>query len=151
MKNKKYYRKKITVNKEGNFVWAYIFKSLDDMCLFYKKIAPYDTGHDLVGGVCINREMFKAKSVKEMLFKNKSKQSGIVLTSVKHVRSSVVCHELMHAIFFAHGVSKVKFKKQYPITIKSMDEEEVYLYAFTKATNQYYDWYWKLKDSGKIE
>lgn len=148
---KKYFRKKITVNKEGNFVWCYLFKDLTDLHTFYKEIAPEDMGHDTVGGVCINREMFKAKTVKEMLFKNKSKQSGIVLTSVKHVRSSVVCHELMHAVFFAHGVSKVKFKKQYPIVINSMQEEETYLYAFTNATNQYYNWYWHLKDSGKLD
>ncbi len=147
---KKYYRKKIIVNKQGNFIWAYIFKNIDEMRTEYKKMCPMETGHEVIGAVCINREYFKANKVKDMKKINKMKHTGYVLTCLDYVGAGVVSHEFMHAVFFANGISKVKFKKQYPIVINNMKEEETLLYAFTDAVKSYYKWYWKLKDSKKI-
>ncbi len=147
---KKYFRKKIKVNKEGNFVWAYLFKDIKDMREFYKKVSPNDTGHDNVVGVCINRELFNVGKSGKMTLKNKILQTGFVLTCLDFVGESVVTHEIMHAVLFADGVSKVKFKKQYPIIIKDMVDEERLLYAFTEAVNDYYLWYYRLKDKKLI-
>lgn len=149
MKNK-FYRKKIKTNKEDNWVWTYLFRDINDMRNFYKRISPEDTKPELIEGVCVNREYYKADKVKNIKLSNKSKHVGYVLTCLKSAGAGVVGHEFMHAVFFANGISKVKCKKQYPIVIKSMEEEERLLYAFTYAVDDYYKWYWKLKDQKKI-
>lgn len=143
-KHRRYFRKKIVVNKEGNFVWAYFFLNKKDMRNFYKQLSPDDREHNIVGGVAINREMFKCDSEKKITLGLKSKQSGFILTCADYAGAGVVCHEIMHAVLFADGISKVKIKKQYPIIIKSMNDEERLLYAFTNAIRQYYTWYYRI-------
>lgn len=95
-------------------------------------------------------EYFKAKSMKEMTLKSKLKHTGYVLTCNEYSGAGVICHEIMHAILFANGISKIKFKKQHPIIIHSINDEERLLYAFTDAIRQFYGWYWSLRDKNLL-
>lgn len=150
---KSFYTKKIKVNKEGNYVIAHLFKDIKAMRAKYKELAPEEQDHNKIGGVCINREYYKAVSTNydDITLEHKQKQTGFVLTCLDYANAGVVAHELMHAVLFAHGISKVLCKEQHPIIIKDMAEEEVILYAFTEAVNSYYRWYWSLKDRKLIK
>jgi hypothetical protein len=71
-------------------------------------------------------------------------QSGIVLLNLEYCVASIVSHEFMHAVFWAwkHSANK----RQHPITIRSMGDEERLLYSLTDAVKAFYGWYLKVVD-----
>lgn len=76
---------------------------------------------------------------------NTQKLTGEVATvflSCEHAGAGIVSHELLHAVLYAH--KHTKYKKQYPIVIKNMNEEEKILHNHTFAVTQFYKWFWKV-------
>lgn len=99
---------------------------------FYKDWCPQDKNHDNVGGVAVNRTYWDISKGKKILM-NRTGRCG----------AGVVSHEIMHAVLWANKFSARK--KQYPIVIKSMKEEEELLKKHTLAVRDFYEWYWKIK------
>lgn len=103
----------------------------------YFKARPYDVSHYKCLGVHLAYERWDMKTGKI------KPESGTVLLSLENCGASVVVHELTHAVLYAW--KHKKYKKQYPITIKNMKEEELVLHRVSEATAQFYNWYWKIK------
>lgn len=132
--------KRIYLNKKKTkYCVAKLFKKKKQMQEAYAKYKPKDKHHDSVLGVHCGSLRWNYK-------KNKfdvSKNTGIVFLSLENCGSGIVCHEFMHAIFWAknHSIRK----RQYPVVIKNMEQEEILLHNFTGAVVQFYNWYWKIK------
>lgn len=138
MKKKKLY---VDGDKRKLYVVVHLFKKEKEMQEFYKKWCPQDKNHNIVGGVAVNRTYYKVGGRKKTLMP----RTGELLLSLERMGTSVVGHEIMHAVFWAHGFRALK--PQYPITIKSMKEEEQVLRKFSLAVREFYGWYWKVKKS----
>jgi hypothetical protein len=132
-----YKKKKIWLNgKKTKYCFVKLFKCKKDMQAEYRKESPHDDLHDKTLGVSLHRVYVDAKSLKM------TPCTGIVLLSVENCGAGVACHEIMHAVLWAHKHSKNK--KQHPIFIKSMDEEEEILHNFSYAIRQFYNWFYKV-------
>lgn len=125
--------------KKKHYTVVKLFKTVKEMQVYYKKISPDDGNHFDTLGVCINRTLFKVKGKKWII----QPKIGEVLLNLPHCGAGIATHELMHAAFFAYKMSAKK--KQYPIVLKSMEEEEDLLYSFTYIVKQFYTWYWDIK------
>lgn len=68
-------------------------------------------------------------------------ETGTVFLSVEDCGAGIISHEFMHAVLWAY--KHTKNKKQYPIVIKNMKEEEVILHNHTFVVQQFYKWYWR--------
>jgi hypothetical protein len=91
-----------------------------------------DKGHYNVSGVSLHYEnRVNGKCQPE---------TGTVLLCLDHCGAGVVSHEFLHAVLWAY--KHRKNKKQYPIIIKNMREEEDILQNHTFAVTQFYNWYW---------
>jgi hypothetical protein len=72
-------------------------------------------------------------------------ETGTVYLCIRHCGAGVVSHELLHAVLWAW--KHKRGKKQYPIVIKDMKEEEEVLHNHTDAVRDFYTWYWKIEKS----
>jgi hypothetical protein len=135
MKYKRIYFDKTKSNK---YFVAKLFKTKKQMQDAYKKASPKDDGHYKVLGVHQAYKKYSTNGTKGI-----SPETGTVFLSLENCGAGIVCHEIMHAVLWGRGHKK--YKKQYPIIIKNMVEEEKMLHAFTRCIIQFYDWYWKVK------
>lgn len=71
-----------------------------------------------------------------------SNETGTLFLSRENLGVGVVYHEIMHAILWAW--KHKKNKKQYPLVIKNMNEEEKILHSFSFAAIQFNKWHWKM-------
>lgn len=85
-------------------------------------------------GVSLHYEIYCGRKVKN--------DTGKVLLSLQDCGAGLVSHELLHAVLWAY--KHKRSKKQYPIVIKNMNEEEKILQNHTYAVKQFYNWYWKV-------
>lgn len=134
-------RKKIFLN-EGHTSYCIVklFKTKLLMQQAYEKRSPQDDGHYKVSGCHIAYTLLLVDKKKKTRI---SPQTGEVFLNLSECGAGIICHELAHAIFWAH-MHKNK-KKQYPFIIKNMDEEEEILYNLTYAIRQFYTWFWEVK------
>lgn len=128
-------KKKIWLREDkGKWCWCFVFKKKSEMRVYYKKVSPQDKNHDFVRGCSIHFYRYKGKIL--------SRKTGVVLLNFEDgCGAGVTTHELLHAVLFANQHHKTK--PQYPIVIKSMEQEEKILHSHTFAVNQFYKWYWK--------
>ena len=103
----------------------------------YYKLQPDDSNHYECQGVSLHYEKIDVEGNKT------SPETGTVLLHFGSCGAGTVSHELLHATLWAY--KHRKGKKQYPIIIKDMDEEEVILRNHTEAVRQFYIWYWKVR------
>lgn len=75
-------------------------------------------------------------------------ETGTIFLSLENCGAGIAGHEIMHAVLW--GWKHKSMKRQYPIKIKNMDEEEEILHSFTHMISQFYDWYWSITDEGKF-
>lgn len=135
MRHKKFYFDK----SKKRYVRIYLFKTVKEMQDFHKKLQPGIHSNRYKNlGVSIHRVYEKQKG-KSMVYVPKT---GDVLLNLNYCGAGVVSHELMHATLWAWKHKPTK--KQYPIVIRSMKEEEEILHDFTYLTRHFYDWYWKV-------
>lgn len=143
-RNDKYFRKKVWLNKKHTkYCWVKLFGNKKDMQQFYydwdKKGGLLDGNHFEVKGVSLHyRRVVDGKSHPE---------TGMVLLSFENCGAGVVTHEILHAVLWAR--KHHQNKKQYPIVIKSMKEEEEILRNHTYAVQQFYNWYWDIEERFK--
>lgn len=71
-----------------------------------------------------------------------SGEVATVFLSCQNAGAGIVSHELLHAVLYAYKYKKNK--KQYPIIIRSMNEEDKILRNHTFAIIQFYKWFWKV-------
>lgn len=136
-----YKRKKIWLNRKNkNFCWIRLYAAKKDMQAFYlKDCENYSKEYEPILGAHIPYEV---------LLKGKlTKETGLVLLCFEHAGFGLVAHEILHAVLWARGHKR--HKKQYPIVIKNMEEEEDLLHDFTYAVRQFYIWYWKIEKQFK--
>lgn len=121
-----YKSKKIWLTQERTkYTTVRIYNNHKDMISFYRK----HTG--------VNDSILGASLHYELLCNNVlTKDVGIVLLSKENLSIGIVCHELMHAVLWAW--KHKEFKKQHPIIIHSMNQEEYLLHNLTFAINQFY-------------
>lgn len=151
--------KKIYLNtRKTKYCVVELYKTKKEMREAYKKRCPHDTHHDIVLGAHQAYEKFimpkkfkkdHADNPKKFYRLNTSKlklapETGTIFLSLEDCGAGVVTHEIMHATLWAYKHKKMK--QQYPIKIKDMKEEELVLRNFTLAVQQFYRWYWKIKD-----
>jgi len=139
-----YLRKKIWLNeKQSKYCWVKLFADKKEMQQYY-----YD--YDKKGGL-IDGNHFKVKGVslhyRRIQNKRSHPETGTVLLCFQECGAGVVAHELMHAVLWARGHHQNK--KQYPIVIKNMQQEETLLHNHTYAIKQFYNWYWDVEDKFK--
>lgn len=152
-------KKVIYLNTENTkYCVVELYKTLKEMQLAYKERCPHDKSHFKVLGVHQAYEKFKAPKNIPMPKEGDSRkyyevniskvkiapETGTVFLNLKHCGAGVVSHELMHAVLWAYKHKKMK--KQYPIIIKNLKEEELILRYHTLAVQEFYRWYWKIKD-----
>ena len=101
----------------------------------YKEFKSKDDNHYKVLGVHCPYEKFNGNKL--------SKETGTVFLNLDHCGAGIVCHELAHAVLWAH--KHKRNKKQYPIVLKNMKDEEVVLHNLTGAIAQFYAWYWTIE------
>lgn len=70
-------------------------------------------------------------------------ETGTVYLCLQHCGAGIVSHEFLHAVLWAW--KHKRNKKQYPIVIKNMKQEEEVLHNHTDAVSHFYDWYWKVE------
>lgn len=119
-----------------------LFDTKEQMQVAYAKACPRDSGHFNVCGVHHAYEKFDYKNGKRGKL---IPESGTVYLNREYCGAGVVTHELMHAVLWSRVWKKRAGKKsfkQFPIVIKSMEEEEEILGCHTFAVNQFYQWYW---------
>jgi hypothetical protein len=151
-------QKKIYLNTDKTlYCIAKLFKKKKNMQEAYKKFSPNDKNHFKVLGAHRAYEKWlvskkpkirvSKKGVVKAFMSTKLKgietETGTLFLSLEDCGASVISHEIMHAVLWANKFKK--YKKQYPITIKSMEEEERILYNFSFAIRQFYNWYWEIK------
>lgn len=133
-----YKSKRIYLNtKKTKYCVVKLFGKKRDMQDYYFRANPNDTHHYECQGVSLHFEKINAVSG------SLSPQTGEVLLHFGSCGAGIVTHELLHAVLYAY--KHKKRKKQYPIIIKDMDEEEVILRNHTEAVRQFYKWYWKVE------
>ncbi len=140
-----YKKKKIWLNgKKTKYCDVMLFRSQKKMQDYYRSVCPKDKHHSTVRGVSTCWEMYGADAdgsfIKPLIL---SPKTGEVLLCMKYSGAGIVCHELMHAVIWARK-HKI-MKKQYPVVIRSMNEEEELLHDLTRALQQFYSWYWKVE------
>ena len=134
--------KKIFLNEgRTRYCIVKLYRKKIEMQKAYEKQSPKDDGHDKVAGAHCGYVLLKYSGKKEIL----SPETGTVFLNVGQSGAGIVCHELAHAVLWAHKHGK--HKEQYPIVIKNMDDEEEILYHLTYAIRQFYTWFWKVKKS----
>lgn len=134
-----YRRKKIFVTEnKTKYVWCYLYKTNKDLNDFYKK---YCEGRGekwaRVAGVSIhitNKYITTGKV---------TNLTGVVLLSMDRMGAGIVAHEFSHACFWAYRHSLRK--KQYPLVIKNMVEEEKILHGQFEAVRSFWKWYYKIE------
>jgi hypothetical protein len=129
-------RKLIYLNeKKSKFCIIKLFDTKKEMQDAYAKFRPDDTQHyKCLGAHCAYEKLLFSNSKRGSL----SKESGTVFLSKEYLGAGIVTHELMHAVLWAY--KHKRGKKQYPIIIKSMKEEEEILHNHTYAVKQFYNW-----------
>lgn len=137
----KYRRKKIWLNKKKTkYCWVNLYANLKDLRQAYDDYSrltfPHQVG-DKIYGASIHYERY------DTVNKKLSKETGKVILSKPNCGAGVVSHEFMHQILWAH--KHKRYKKQHPVVIKNMKEEEVILHNHTNAVIQFYNWYWKIE------
>jgi hypothetical protein len=131
---------KIWVNeRQTKFVKAIVFQTTEEMREAYKKFNPTDRNHDEVMGChcAYTARVVDKKTGKSRAWGN----TGRIFLSFEYLGAGLVAHEFMHAVLWAYKHNGKK--KQFPIVIKSMKEEEKILHALTFALKTFYNWYWK--------
>lgn len=133
-----YKSKRIYLNtQKTKYCIVKLFGKKKDMQDYYFSFSPQDADHYLCQGVSIHYE--KINAVNNKL----SPETGMVLLHFGSCGAGIVTHELMHAVLYAY--KHKKYKKQYPIVIKNMAEEERILRNHTFAVREFYKWYWKVE------
>lgn len=98
---------------------------------------PTTTSKDLVLGVHCPYEKYRGRKL--------SPETGTVFLAVEYCGAGIVSHELLHAVLWAH--KHKRNKRQYPIVIENMRQEENILHNHTYAVEQFYRWYWKVVEN----
>lgn len=132
--------KKIYLNgKKSKYCLVRLFDKKKDMQKAYKESCPTDKNHDKTLGA---HHAYEAIIVEKGKRDRLSPETGTLFCSLENCGAGVISHELMHAIFWARGHKFMK--KQYPIIVQNMKEEEELLHNFTYAIIQFYNWYWRI-------
>lgn len=132
-----YRQKRIWVSPKF-YVTVRLYDNKLDMQEYYKQKRPKDLNHNNVLGVHMVGISYRMEGRKCILHK----ESGIVLLNREHCGSGIVSHELMHACLWAFKLHRNK--KQFPIIIRSMKDEEELLLNHTKAVATFYRWFWTI-------
>lgn len=122
-----------------------LYRSKKEMQAAYEKFKPQDKNHYKSLGACCNDTIVTVGGDNKII--RVSGQTSTVFLSLENCEVSVVVHELLHAVLFSHKHSLRK--KQYPIVIKNMKEEEVILHNHSYTCYQFYTWYWKVQSQFK--
>lgn len=135
-------RKRIYLN-EGHTKYCIVrlFQRKIDMQEAYKIRCPKDLDHYSVLGAHNAYNRVKINKDSSETFSN---EIGTIFLNLDNCGAGIVAHEFGHAVLWAYKHPNGKCKKQYPIIIKSMDDEEEILYHLTYAISQFYIWYWKV-------
>lgn len=142
-------KKRIYLNEERiKYCDVFLFKTKAQMTKFYIKRGTKDKDHASAGGVHLAQTWFTLKNKKFKGSKNRkhydfAHKTGEVLLNLQYCGAGVVSHEFMHAVLWARNHHEKK--RQFPIVIKNMDDEEKILYNLTSAVKQFYLWYWKIR------
>jgi hypothetical protein len=138
---KAYRQKKIWLDENHRkYCIAKLYKEKIDMQNDYKERSPNDQNHYKCLGVHSPYEKLKVNKNGSMALSN---ETGTVNLCMQHCGAGVVSHEFLHAVLWAY--KHKRRKKQYPIIIKDMAEEEDVLHNLTYAIQQFYKWYWKIE------
>ena len=135
----KYRRKKIFVTQDKTkYVWCYLFENNKEMNLVYKEMCKQmGKRYNRVLGVSVH-------STYKYLSNNKVHPlTGSVLLSKQHLGAALVAHEFTHACLWAF--KHHKNKKQYPLVIKNMAEEETLCQNQSVAIKMFWNWYYKIE------
>lgn len=136
-----YRHKKIWLNeKHTKYCIVRLYREEQDMQDYYDKMGG-DPLKQKVAGASLHYEKISTLTGKI------DGETGVVLLCMDFSGAGVVTHELMHAVLWAHRHKK--YKKQHPIIIKNMKEEELILSNHTHAVTQFYRWYWKIEKEMK--
>lgn len=133
-------QKRIYLN-EGHtkYCVAKLYKTRELMRQAYKDYKPSDGCSEVSGAHCPFKALIFKKKKRAIL----SPHTGILFLNLQDCGAGIICHEIAHAVLWAH--KHKRHKEQYPIVIKDMDEEEEILYHLTYAIRQFYNWYWEIK------
>lgn len=132
-----YRRKKIFVTEnKTKYVWCYLYKKNTDLNDFYKKYCE-ERGMKWakVAGVSTHYVKTRGREV--------SNETGLVILSMDRIGAAIVAHEFTHACFWAYKHNLRK--KQYPLVIKNMVEEEKILHGQFEAVRSFWKWYYKIE------
>lgn len=137
---------KLWVNeRETKFVVVKVYKTKIEMQEAYKKFRPEDGNHfETYGCHCA----YSSRTVDKKTGKSRaSGNTGTIFLSYPYCGAGLISHEFMHAVLWAY---KHKYdKKQFPIIIKSMEEEEKILHAMTMAVKRFYTWLYRIESCFK--
>ena len=138
-----YRHKKIWLNeKHTKYCIVRLYKDKKEMQKYYDTVSDYHAVKGIqVAGASMHWVKVSTKTRKVHA------ETGMVLLCMERTGAGIVSHEFMHAILWAHRHHKNK--KQHPIIIRDMKEEELILYNLTYAVTQFYRWYWKVEKEMK--
>lgn len=117
-----------------------VYKTKSEMRKAYKKYNNHSIeSQDLRGAHCGHEKYQVSKNGKMRLMP----ETGILFLNYNDCGAGIICHELMHAVLWAHNHRRNK--KQFPIIIKNMEEEETILYTLTFVVRQFYNWLYSIE------
>ena len=134
-----YKSKKIWLNeKKTKFCTTRLYRDKKEMQKYYDL---HSDTHAIKG------QQIAGASIHWVMIFNESRKvtgnTGMVLLCMERTGAGTVCHEFMHAVLWAHRHHKNK--KQHPIIIRNMKEEEEILHNLSYAVIQFYNWYWNIE------
>lgn len=134
-----YKRKKIWLNeKKTKYCTTRLYRDKKEMQKYYDLHCDSHAVKGLqIAGASMHWVMING------LTKKVTGETGMVLLCMERTGAGVVSHEFLHAVLWAH--KHHKHKKQHPIVIKNMKEEEEILHNLSYAVRQFYNWYWKVE------
>lgn len=136
------YRKKRIYLNEGRTKYCVVkvYKDKLKMQEAYAKYSPAAEEPFGVAGVHCGYDMLKVSKDGKAVC---GPETGTVFLCYEKCGAGIVSHELGHAVLWAH--KHRKGKRQYPIVIKNMDDEEEVLYHLYLAVRQFYDWLYEIE------
>lgn len=134
--------KEIYVNEQGTkYVKVFVYSTKLEMQAAYKKFSPQDGNHNKVKGAhCAYNKYIIPKGGKR---KYLSHETGTIFLCYPSCGAGVISHEFLHAVLWAHQHTKTK--KQYPVVIKDMKQEETICYSLTRCVKEFYNWLYRIE------
>lgn len=141
---KRYHWRRIWVSPT-NYVQVRLYPEKIHMQEDFKQLCPKSSDHSHTLGV----HVIYCKKQDGMNCNNSAEgRSGTVMLNLENIGAGIVAHEFGHAVLWAWDF--VDKKEQYPLVLRTMEDEEEILHRQTRAVTEFYRWFWTIYQEKQV-